>query len=425
MSKEADRVSLAGLSAAAQYGLMLGIESPWKVADGSLDMAQKRLELVIGHEGGKVACPKCGGLCGIHDHAPERRWRHLDVMHFETILRARVPRAECAEHGVLTVSVPWAGPKSRFTLLFEAFAIEILQASRSIEQAREVLGLGWDSLMAVVEAAVERGLDRRKLEGIVHVGLDEKSFGRGQDYVSVMTDVGGRRVLEVEPGRTKEDVVNLWGTLPPEQREKVQAAAMDMGAEYAAGTREAAPKALIVHDRFHVSKLLNEAVDRVRKDEHRRLSKAGDDSLKGTKYWWFQGTSAQGERALKFEELCDRNLRTARAWAHKETFNEFWACRDAESGAKFFKRWAKAARASRLPALSKVVATLERHLVGLLSYFAHRITNAVTEGFNSIIQALKSNARGFRSFANYRTRILFFCGKLDLSPNLRCVTASH
>jgi transposase len=425
MSKEPKVVSLAGLTAAAQYGLMLGIESPWKVAAGELDLGGRKLGLEIRHEGGMVPCPKCGGLCRIHDHAPERRWRHLDVMQFETVLRARVPRADCPEHGVLTLEVPWAGPKSRFTLMFEAFAIEVLRASRSVNEGARLLDLDWGSAHAIMQAAVERGMNLRKLEGIRYVGLDEKSFGRGQDYVSVMTDVSGRRVLEVEQGRGKEQVVELWNTLPAKQLEAVEAAAMDMGADFAAGTRQAAPKAVIVHDRFHVSKLLNETVDKVRKEEHRRLREKGDESLTGTKFLWLQGFAPEGEKEESFEQLCQRNLRTARAWAYKETFNEFWHCRSAEEGARFFKNWAREAKSKRLPALTKVVKTLEKHLVGLLSYFVHPITNALTEGFNSIIQSLKSNARGFRSFANYRTRILFFCGKLDLSVEPDCVAATH
>jgi transposase len=142
----------------------------------------------------------------------------------------------------------------------------------------------------------------------------------------------------------------------------------------------------------------------------------GDESLTGTKYLWLQGACPDGDRALSFSELCARNLKTARAWCHKETFVEFWAQPDAAAGLEFFNRWFGAARRSKLEPIKKTALTLKNHLLGLLNYFLHPITNAMSEGFNSKIQAIKADARGFRRFENYRYRILFHCGKLDLLP---------
>jgi transposase len=336
-------------------------------------------------------------------------------MGHEVQLLCAVPRCACVEHGILQVKVPWAEAGSRFTLAFESHAVDVLNASRSLTQAADLLRLDWDSVQRIMERAVARGLHRRSTESVRFVGLDEKSFKRGQDYISLMTDLKGKRVLEVVEGRDTEQAVALWETLPEPQRKKIEAAAMDMGANFAAATRQAAPQARIVHDKFHVSKLLNEAVDKVRREEHRRLLEKGDDSLKDTKFLWLQGDCATGERALRFEELCERDLKTSRAWAYKETFLEFWAQPDAATGQGFFAKWFPAVRRSKLEPLKKAALTLKTHLLGLLNYFLHPITNALTEGFNSRIQAIKADARGFRRFANYRVRILFFCGKLDLS----------
>ena len=233
-----------------------------------------------------------------------------------------------------------------------------------------------------------------------------------------MTDLKKRRVLEVVEGRSTADAVQLLETLPLAQRKAVVAAAMDMGANFAAATKKACPQAAIVHDRFHVSMHLNEAVDKVRRQEHRRLLEAGDTSLTGTKFLWLQGASPEGDRALTFEELCERNLKTARAWCHKETFVEFWDQHSTERGQRFFTQWYNAVARSKLEPLKKAARTLKAHLLGLLNYFAHPITNALTEGFNSRIQAIKADARGFRCFTNYRIRILFHCGKLNLRPAL-------
>jgi transposase len=270
---------------------------------------------------------------------------------------------------------------------------------------------------------VTRGMIRRSTEGIRLVGLDEKSFGRGQDYVALMTDLPGQRVLEVVPGRDTESARALWQTLPAEQRKQVEAAAMDMGESFIAGTHLEAPQAAIVHDKYHVSALLNEAVDKTRREEHRELSAQGDDTLAKSKFLWLRGMAPEGEAREHFENLLEGKLRTARAWLHKELFVEFWSLPDRENAEVFFKKWFAHARRSQLPAIKKVALTLKSHLDGLLSFFRHRITNALTEGFNSRIQQIKADARGFRSFRNYRTRILFFCGKLSLHPQLS--TPSH
>lgn len=415
----------AKAAVAAHYGLLLGISSPWEVREAKLEVERRRVDIEVVHGAGRsVGCPQCKRECPRHDHAPERIWRHLDVMQFTTEIRARLPRCACPEHGVVTLVPPWAEPGSRFTLLFEAFAVQVIEACSSLTQAVELLRLDWDGVQRIMDRAVARGLVLRSTDSVTRVALDEKSFGRGHDYVSILTDHSPPRVLEVVPERTTAAALALWESLPEAQRKKVSAASMDMGASFASATRQAAPQAKIVHDRFHISQYLNDAVDQVRRAEHKRLSAAGDDSLAGTKFDWLRGALPEGEQALKFAELCERELKTAKAWMWKELFVEFWQQPDAIRGLAFFKDWRKQVMRSRIEPLKKVARMLERHLDGLLNYFEHRITNAIAEGFNSRIQAIKAAARGFRSFKNYRTRILFFCGKLQLSPSLSSLAAS-
>ena len=402
----------------AHYGKLLGIEPPWEVRAAQLDLLKGRVEIELAwNESAAVVCPECGQPCPRHDHAPERTWRHLNVMQFLTIIRARVPRCDCPEHGVKTVRTPWAEPGSHFTLHFEVFAVEVIAACRSLTQAADLLELGWDGVQRIVDRAVARGLARRSTEGVLYVGLDEKSFGRGQRYVSIATDIEGARVLEVVPGNDQAAGELLWQALPTAQRSQVAAAAMDMGAGFVAATRVQAPQAAIVHDKFHVAKLLNDAVDQTRRAEHQQLQATGDDTLKNTRYLWLHGQLPESKQA-GFAELLEINLKTARAWAYKEQFVEFWAQSDAAQGADFFAQWKRCVMRSRLTKLKAVAKTLHQHLTNLLTYFMHPITNAISEGFNSRIQAIKADARGFRRFANYRSRILFHCGKLSMLPVL-------
>jgi transposase len=406
------------MSVEEHYRKLLQLPPPWEVTKVEESLIEQRVTVWLRWpDGVRVRCPECGQEAPVYDRLVERSWRHLSVMQYRLELRCATPRCCCEKHGVKTVRVPWAEPGSRFTLHFEAFAVAVIAACRSLTQAADLLGLHWDSVQRIIDLAVTRGLARRTTEGIRRVGLDEKSFLRGQSYVSLMTDLDGQRVLEVLAGRDTQTCIKLWEALPEKQRSKVEAAAMDMGAPFLLGTRQAAPQADIVHDRFHVSKPLNEAVDQTRREESAKLAAKGDDTLKHTRFLWLHGQTPD-EQKQRFEELLETNLRTAKAWAYKEQMVEFWQQPDAQTGNAFFQQWHRSVMRSRLTKMKKVAKTLKNHLSGLLTYFTHRITNATTEGFNSKIQAIKADARGFRRFENYRTRILFFCGKLDMAPSI-------
>ena len=400
------------------YALLLGVGSPWEVKNVELKLAEKKVEIELGWQWGAAAkCPECGRECSIHDCAPERTWRHLDTMQFTTLIRARTPRSDCPEHGVKTMQVPWAAPQGRFTLLFERFAVEVLLASASISQACELLGISWDTAQEIMRRAVERGLERRQLEELKHLGMDEKSFKRGQSYITLLTDLEESRVLDVVEERTVEAADQLWETLSPEQKQTVEAVAVDMWEPFIQTIQKQVPDADIVHDKFHVSKYLGEAVDKVRRQEHKELMAQGDETLKGTRQLWlYNPQNFSPDQAEEFSALKDLQLKVARAWAAKELFSKFWEYQEEGWARRFFKDWFGWVSRSRLKPVVEVAQMLKRHLDNLLTYLKHHITNAVTEGLNSKIQSLKAAARGFRSFRNYRIRILFFCGKLNLYP---------
>ncbi len=269
------------------YARLLGLGDGWLVEDVDLDLAGQTVTVRLArHPDTAVCCPSCRRQRPLKDHAAERQWRHLDTMQFETVLVARAPRTNCPDCGVLTADVPWAEPHGRFTLFFEAFAIRVLQAAATVEQARHLLRLDGHATNTIMRRAVERGLERRELDEVTDIGMDEKSFGKGHDYISIMTDIQGRRVLEVAPGRTKEAADALWKTLSEERKREVEAVAMDMWPAFLSSASEHVPDAAVVHDRFHISKHLGEAVDQVRRSENKALMAEGDGRLTGSRYLW-------------------------------------------------------------------------------------------------------------------------------------------
>lgn len=405
----------------SHYSLLLGLEEPWKVASVNLLLEESKVVIQVTNNSKRGCCSDCGKACKIKDHAPQREWRHLDTMNFETVIQASTPRTNCTDCGVKTLAVPWAGKSSRFTLMFEAFAIAVINAASSLEAARLLLGLSWDSTNTIMRRAVERGLEERDITEVERIGIDEKAFLRGHHYMTLLNDLDEGRVLDVVPERTEAACRELIVKALPSDwsRFKIEAAAMDMWPAFRNATESLLERAEVVYDRFHISKYLCEAVDQVRRAEHKQLLAKGDKSLTGVRYSLLRSCETRTEKHQDIlEHLCGRNLKTSRGWAIKESFQEFWSARNEAFAEGVFKSWYSWAVRSRLKPIVKVAKMLKRHLTGLMSYFRHRISNAVSEGLNSKIQSLKASARGFRNFENFRIRILFSCGKLSLSPKI-------
>lgn len=403
------------------YQHLLGLTEPWSVARVELDVSTQRVDVWVGHPSGlQWPCPECGTVASLHDHSAERVWRHLDSCQFQTFLHAEPPRVKCPEHGVRQVRLPWAEPHARFTLLFEAFAIEVLRET-SIQAARKILGISWDEAWYLMHRAVARGLARKEPRFIPYLGVDEKAAGRGQEnYVTIVCDLVGGTVEEVTEGREKRSFLDYLEALTPEQRQGVEAVAMDMCDAYIYAVRDGLPdgQTKIVFDRFHIMKHMGEAVDRVRRQEHRILSAQGDASLAGTRYVWLYARENLPPRYWEdYYALRDRDLKTARAWAIKENLRRLWDYKTLRWAEPFWKRWYFWATHSRLEPVKKVAKTLKNHLYGVLNYFAHPITNAMSEGINSKIETLWKTACGYRNKQRFRTAILFHLGGLDMAPS--------
>jgi transposase len=292
------------------YQQILGISSPWFVE--RVELREEREEVVVHlrHERDAVwTCAECGRECPIHDHHGPRTWRHLDTCQYRTILSAAVPRTKCPEHGVRLARVPWAEPHGRFTMLFERLVIDWLGASSQTAVAKR-MGLTWDEVHGIMDRAVARGLKRRRVENIPRIGVDEKAFCKGHSYATLVTDLDRSRVLYVAKDRKQISLDGFWGTLRKEQLDAIEAVAIDMWDPFEASIRQHLPEAedKIVYDKFHVAKHLGEAVDRVRRAEHKALRAEGDQRLKGTRYSWLRNPSNFSPKQWLLEDWENRGL---------------------------------------------------------------------------------------------------------------------
>jgi len=401
------------------YRHLLGLESPWTIERVELDVGAKRVDAWAVHpDRQRWACPECEELLPLYDHAPERVWRHLDSCQFLTFLHARPPRVNCRKHGVVQVRLPWAEPNARYTSLFERMVIDVLRET-SVSGAASLLGLSWEETWHIMNKAVQRGLLRKEQCKLERIGIDEKAIAKGHKYMTLVCNLKTGAVEFVGYERKSETLDEFFTSLAPEQRQSIEAIALDMWEPYVKSIRTHIPDATakMVFDRFHVMQHMGKAVDTVRKQEHRQLQQDGDDTLKGSKYLWlYSHENLPESKVERFNELRTADLRTSRAWAIKETLRHFWDNTERSEAEKYLQRWYFWATHSRLKPVIEVAKTVKRHAVNILTFVEHRITNALSESINAKIQTIKQMACGYRNRENFRTAIYFHCGKLDLYP---------
>jgi transposase len=194
------------------YTQILGIRSPWRVADVELSVRASEVKVIVEQEpGSEQCCPKCGAVCSGYDRR-RREWRYLDTCQFKTILVAEVPRVACPEHGVVTVKVPCAKPGSGFTALFEALVIDWLKEASTLAVSRQ-MKLSWNAIDGIMQRAVKRGLKRREVHAPKVIGVEETSFRKGHDYVTVVSDKASTKVLHVADERTRESLCGNYESL--------------------------------------------------------------------------------------------------------------------------------------------------------------------------------------------------------------------
>jgi len=310
--------------------------------------------------GSRFACPQCGiAGCPTYD-SEDKTWRHLNFFQHEAYLHARVPRVTCKGCGIKQVSVPWVRSDSGFTLLFDALVMAMVQAMPVAVVAR--MFDEWDTrLWRVIHHYVEAARDRADHSEVTSVALDETASRRGHNYVSLFVDLVCRRVV-------------------------------------------------FTFDKFHVVKLINEAVDTVRQAEQKSRAE-----LKKSRYLWLKNPRNLSERQrTQLDNLSASNLKTGRAYRIRLAFQELYL-QPARNAEAFLQKWYWWATHCRLPPTIEAARMVKRHWNSILRWFHTKIANGLMEAINSLVQAAKAKARGYRSVRNLKAIIYLIAGKLELA----------
>ena len=388
----------------------LGLSAPWVVCRSEFDPDQKQLDLHIDFSpGSRFACASCGtDGCPVHD-AKEKRWRHLNFFQHKTVLHARVPRTSCEKCGVKQVVPSWARPGSGFTLLFEAFVLAMAKAM-PVANVADIVDEHDTRVWRVLDHYISRAVDALDLTQVTQIAADETSARRGHDYISLFVDIGRRKVVFVTDGKDAATVGAFAAFLEEHggKKENIADASIDMGAAFIAGVKSNFPNAKITFDKFHVVKLVNDAVDEVRRGESKN-----SDWIKGTRYLWLKNLqNLTDEEKAKLVDLEAANLDTMQAWQMRLNLQDLFKCPSVASARKFLDRWHAWVETSDLKPMIKAARPIMAKADDILRSIASKISNGLLEAINGNVQAAKRKAKGYRSKHNLKLMVYLIAGSV-------------
>ena len=416
----------------AAFARLLQLDECWEVlaAEYETEPEPGRFTILVRETAAlwpKQQCPvpTCRGTKVVcHDHVETRSWRHLDAFGKATQVVCAPPRGRCAACGkVWRIPVPWEGEGKHFTKDFEAFALALMR-EMPMKRAGEILGEHDTRLWRLLFAHIALARRRLDLSEMVSLGVDEMSSRKGHHYLTVFADLVARRVVFATEGKDHTTFERFCEDLLAHNGhpKAITQAAIDLSAAYQKGIRENLGNAKMVFDPFHVCALVGVAVDEVRRREARAGTEEAQAALRGSMYLFRknpENLTPSQEQALS--ELDLKHLATGVAYIVRLELRDIYQNAGTPERARYrlenWVNWAQAKCdrwAGALAPLEKAVATIRRHLEGILNHWLGELSTAYMEGLNSVFSAVKRKARGFRC-VEYMTAMLYFvAGKLPL-----------
>ncbi len=398
------------------FNLVLDFGDEWVVKRVETDHKQHIVYLYLEYIPDQYNDPDTTEPAVLYDHCEMREWRHLDILHYQTYVRCRIPRVKCKDGKVKQVAIGWASKHDRHSYHFEAKVIDLLLATKNQTKTAEFLGCSFRLVNRILHRCVERGLKRRDTRKIPfqHISIDEKSFKKGHNYVTVISHPRSGVVLNVGQDRDGKSVKSLLiKTFTKQQLNEINTVSMDMWQPYIKTITNECPNAEIVHDKFHLVAYLNKGIDQVRR---REVKQHGE--LKNSRYVLLKNQNNLTEKQHeKFELIKSANFQVAKAWHIRENFKDLFGCSNNEVEAQsIFENWIQDSYQKCIKEVNKVIEMFVRHAGGVVNALITNLNNAMAERLNGKIQELKCIGKGYRLFENFRSAILFFYGGLSLYP---------
>jgi transposase len=393
--------------------LGLGLQAPWKLVDQRLETDKNPHELhleVKAERGAKYPCPECGQECSAHDFS-EKTWRHLNFFQHHCYIHASVPRVKCPEHGLRRVQVPWARPGSAFTLLFEQAAMALVR-EMPVNAAARIMEITDKRLWRVVQHYVAKAIARFDLSALRAIGLDETASKRGHNYVTIFIDMEKRTepVVFVTPGKGKETLSRFAAFLEEHggAPERILEVVCDMSPAFLSGTAQELPNAEVTVDWFHIVQTFTRALDEVRKHEGR--IKPLPKHLRWAVLKNGESDQLTTNQLKAIAELLDQGLDTATAWRIKERLRWIRLAKTPRAARWRITRFIGYAEeligaSAVLEPIRRALATLAKHADRVVRRWTSTYTNARMEGLNSLFQAARARARGYRNTETFMCMI--------------------
>jgi len=359
-------------------------------------------------KGDFVCCPVCGSRKVVSRGGVERVFKSLPVGKKPTFIVMRVPRVECAKCGVVRqVAVPFADERGRLTHSLERYVADLCR-HMTMQAVAEHLGLRWETVRDVQRDWLARKFRRPKLKHLRQLGVDEIAVGKGHKYLTVVLDLKTGVVVFVGEGKGADALEPFWRKLKA-AKAKIEVVSMDMSQAFVSAVSKNLPEAMIVFDHFHVMKLANHAVDKVRRRVTRKASDEAKADIKG-KRWLLLKNYDNLDSAKKEPESLD-DLMAAQAelaftYLMKEQLRDFWKLKDVNDAKTFLAEWLASAADSGIPELKTLAETLAKHEIGLLSRWLFPVSNGIVEGTNNKIKTMTRQAYGFRDKEFLKLKIM-------------------
>jgi len=401
------------------FGLALHITNPWFVSDLTFSEDEKRLDIHIdfvkGSSFGFVDLETKEEFIGLKAYdTTNKKWRHLNFFEHECYIHARVPRVKLPNGKVKLITTPWEGLSNGFTLLFEALVMQLCQAM-PVSRVASLTKTSDDKLWSMLERYVDTVRVEENFEHIDTIGLDETSRAKGHDYITLFVDLKAKRTIFITEGKDSLTVARFAKDFQSHNGkvEDIKEVSCDMSPAFIKGVKENLPDAKITFDKFHILKLINEAVDEVRKTEAKT-----NKLLKGTRYIWLKNPdNLTAKQKEKLEELTisKMDIQTLKAYNLRQSFQKIYKATTEDEFITYLDKWYYWATHSQIEPIINVAKTIKRHWDGVVHWYRSKINNGILEGLNSVIQAAKSKARGFKTIKNYKIIAYLLTGKLDFA----------